>query len=113
METKDFAPGFNLDQVIEELARARATKQLVMSRRMVRLATYVQANKFDFAINGIREISGAAQVSPTTVLKFARLLGFSSLKSFKRTLRRQLQASLALRQQRQDLIYSDLRTTSF
>ena len=112
MEKKDFAQEFNLDQAIQELARARAANHLVMSRSMVRLAVYVQANKFDFAITGIREISRAAQVSPTTVLKFVRLLGFTSLKTFKGALRRQLQASLALGQQRQDLTNSDPQIAS-
>ena len=64
MNTNNIAAEFDLDGCIQELARARAANELALSTGMIRLATYVQVQHFDFTINGMREISRAARSRP-------------------------------------------------
>ena len=84
MIVSDIAPEPALDRLAESL--------LEMSPQLRKAAQYVLDNPNDIGVSSIREIAEAAEVTPNTMVRMARAVGFGGYEELRRPFREALRA---------------------
>lgn len=84
MELQLFGGTTNPDMAIHELAKTNAQKSIKLSRSMIQVAKFAQQTPMDIAVCSIRELSLRIGVSPASIIRFSKVIGFESFRQMKR-----------------------------
>jgi len=98
MTTKTLAPPPGFDEFREEI-KARHDS---LPRRLTQLADFVMASPDDFALGTVSSVASRAGVQPSTVIRFARLFGFSGFSDMQALFRDRLRGRTQSYQDRID-----------